>query len=166
MLASKLIDLGRWTSLPANVNPFSTVSLDQVERQQLIPEGQTTARILVAEFDQSTLHMLNSCIQPAGFEVIYAADGLATWRLLQTQTLQLALMNAALPRLSTGEIVRRIRRSQQLAKLPVILLGDPISTQDRIDWFKLGVDDYVSIPFSTCLLAAQIRAFVRRGDRT
>jgi two-component system OmpR family response regulator len=164
MIASKLIDPGHWTGVQANISPFSTISMDCIEEQSPAPESQTTSRILVAELDQSTLHMLNSCLQTTGLDVIHATDGSTAWRLLQTQTLRLVLLDAALPGLCTRTIVRRIRKSPQLAKLPVILLGEPISTADRIEWFKVGVDEYICKPFSIPVLAAQIRAFARRVD--
>jgi len=119
-------------------------------------------RILVTEFDRNTTRILCSCIQAAGFEVILALDGDTAWELIQARMPILVLMEATLPGLSSLEIVRRVRRSNQIAELPVMILGDPVSTEEMVEWFKLGIDEYISKPFSTQLLVAQMRAIIRR----
>jgi two-component system phosphate regulon response regulator PhoB len=119
-------------------------------------------RILVTEFDRNTTRILCSCIQAAGFEVILALDGDTAWELIQARMPILVLMEAASPGLSSLEIVRRVRRSNQIAELPVMILGDPVSTEEMVEWFKLGIDEYISKPFSTQLLVAQTRAIIRR----
>ena len=118
--------------------------------------------ILVTEFDQNTTRILCSCIQAAGFEVIQATDGDSAWELIQAHMPILVLMATPLPGLSSWEIIRRVRRSNQMAELPVVILGDSVSTDEMVEWFKLGVDEYISKPFSTQLLVAQIRAILRR----
>ena len=119
-------------------------------------------RILVTEFDRNTTRILCSCIQAAGFEMILALDGDTAWELIQARMPILVLMEATLPGLSSLEIVRRVRRSNQIAELPVMILGDPVSTEEMVEWFKLGIDEYISKPFSTQLLVAQMRAIIRR----
>ena len=119
-------------------------------------------RILVTEFDRNTTRILCSCIQAAGFEVILALDGDTAWELIQARMPILVLMGATSPGLSSLEIVRRVRRSNQIAELPVMILGDPVSTEEMVEWFKLGIDEYISKPFSTQLLVAQMRAIIRR----
>jgi two-component system, OmpR family, phosphate regulon response regulator PhoB len=119
-------------------------------------------RILVTEFDRNTARILSSCIQAAGFEVILTPDGDTAWELIQARLPILVLMEATLSGLSSLEIVRRVRRSNQIAELPVMILGDPVSAEEMVKWFKLGIDEYISKPFSTQLLVAQMRAIIRR----
>jgi DNA-binding response OmpR family regulator len=94
--------------------------------------------------------------------MILALDGDTAWELIQARMPILVLMEAALPGLSSLEIVRRVRRSNQIAELPVMILGDPVSTEEMVEWFKLGIDEYISKPFSTQVLVAQMRAILRR----
>jgi DNA-binding response OmpR family regulator len=94
--------------------------------------------------------------------MILALDGDTAWELIQARMPILVLMEATLPGLSSLEIVRRVRRSNQIAELPVMILGDPVSTEEMVEWFKLGIDEYISKPFSTQVLVAQMRAIIRR----
>ncbi len=88
-----------------------------------------------------------------------------TWELIQARAPALVLMEATLPGLSSSEIIRRVRRSDQYAELPVMILGDPCSTEEMVEWFKRGIDEYVSKPFSMEILVSRIRSIVRRIDR-
>ena len=129
---------------------------------KLEQQRNMVSRILVVEFDESTIRSLRACLQAAGFEVIQASDGNTAWELIQTRTPILVLMGATLPGLNSFEIIRRVRRSKQMAELPMVILGDSVSTEEMVEWFKLGADKYISKPFSTQLLVAQIRAILRR----
>ncbi|MBI5301986.1 MAG: response regulator transcription factor [Chloroflexi bacterium] len=121
-----------------------------------------TLQILIAEPDKSTRSVLQSSLQTAGFQVIQASDGDAAWELLQTQMPMLMLMSASLPGLTSRDMLMRIRTRHGITPLPIIVLGNEISTEEMVQWFQLGADNYISKPFSMPVLVAQVRSLLRR----
>ena len=119
-------------------------------------------RILLAETDPTLLAMFAASLRAAGFQVLHASDGAATWELIETCAPAVVLMNVGLPGLSAGEILARLQTRQLTQRPPVILLGEDVPTEEMVQWFWLGADNYISKPFSTPVLVAQVRSLLRR----
>lgn len=119
-------------------------------------------RILVAETDALMQTMLKSSLQAAGWEVIQATDGDTAWNLIETATPKLVVLDTSLPGLSSREIVDRLQTRAVIAKPPIVMLGEEIPTQEMVQWFRLGADNYISKPFSNQVVVAQVRSLLRR----
>jgi len=74
------------------------------------------------------------------------------------------MIQVALPGLSSREIVRRIRADSRLAEIGILCLGGPVTSDQLVEWFKLGIDNYIVHPFSIQLVVAQVRAHLRCVD--
>lgn len=118
--------------------------------------------ILIAEPNRIIRNVLQQHLSAQGFEIIQTTDGNAAWELIRAQKPALVLMRAALPGLNSREIVRRVRADSQLAEIGILCLGEPITTNELVEWFKLGIDNYIDYPFSMRLLVAQVKAHLRR----
>lgn len=119
-------------------------------------------RILVAATDALMQTMLKSSLQAAGWEVIQATDGDTAWNLIETATPKLVVLDTSLPGLSSREIVDRLQTRAVIAKPPVVMLGEEIPTEEMVQWFRLGADNYISQPFSNQVVVAQVRSLLRR----
>jgi len=119
-------------------------------------------QILVAVSDRNTTELLRYHLEADGYGVIIAPDGNIAWALIQTHRPTLAVLEATLPGLSGLEVVHRVRAHVQLATLPVILIGRPATEDEKIRLLASVADDYVVKPVSIPVLAARVRALLRR----
>lgn len=119
-------------------------------------------KILVAEDEPRRAYFLRNSLQAAGFQVLEATDSAKAWKIIRTQKLAMALIDANLPGLSEHNLLPCLRSDPALAKLPVLVLGDALATEQAIRWLNLGADGYISRSISSTLLRAQVHAKLRR----
>jgi DNA-binding response OmpR family regulator len=120
-------------------------------------------RILVAEDDASLAELLHQGLQQEKFSVQIVADGKEAQRLASDGPFDLLLLDLNLPGTSGLDVLRTVRCSKP--DLPVLILTDAGSVEDRIRGLDAGADDYVAKPFDFAELYARIRAVLRRGNR-
>jgi two-component system, OmpR family, response regulator MtrA len=117
-------------------------------------------RILLVEDDPSIREVTAIGLRRAGFEVTVAADGvegIERWRADQPD---LVLLDVMLPRLDGLEVCRAIRRE---STVPIVMLTARGDTIDIVVGLESGADDYVTKPFEMPVLAARVRAALRRS---
>ncbi len=119
-------------------------------------------KILIAESEPSRARFLQASLESAGFQVMQATDSTSAWRIIQAQSLVLALIDDRLPDVRRYDLLRRMRANPNSAKLPVLILGEPLFSEQAVEWLNLGADDYISRTISSSLLVAQIHAKLRR----
>ncbi|MDE3090364.1 MAG: response regulator [Chloroflexota bacterium] len=120
-------------------------------------------KILVAEDDPRRAYFFQVSLESAGFQVLQAADSANAWRIIQAQKLVMALIDAKLPGLSDRNVLLRVRADPSLTKLPVLILGESLCSEEATEWLNLGADDYVSRAISPQLLMARVHAKLRRS---
>src|SRR5690242_4447874 len=121
-------------------------------------------RIVVIEDDPSVQRALKRLLEPEGFSVEVAGDGLAGMAALQGGTATAVILDLRLPGVPGKDVCREIK--QQFPSLPVIILSAAADVMDKVLLLELGADDYVTKPFSPRELLARVRAAVRRTNRT
>ena len=94
-------------------------------------------------------------------EVLTADDGESGIRLFLDELPDLVLLDLNTPRVDGLNVLRQIR---QVSDVPVIVLSDSTSDVDQVRGLELGADDYIVKPFSLLVLAARIRAVLRRVE--
>jgi two-component system phosphate regulon response regulator PhoB len=119
--------------------------------------------ILVVEDETAIREMLGVTLQRAGFSIIEAGDTREASDRLGEQTPDLVLLDWMLPGISGIEFAKRLRRDEATRKLPIIMLTARGEEESKLRGFEMGVDDYVTKPFSTQELVARIRAVLRRS---
>ena len=122
-------------------------------------------KILVAESEVSTARFLRAALESAEYQVLPASDGDAALKILRTQKTALVLLGANLPGFSSRQILLRVRADSRMGNLPVIILGEPASTEESVEWLMLGADDYITKPVSARLLIALVHAKIRRSEK-
>ncbi len=121
-----------------------------------------TSRVLVIDDDNNLAHLLAESLEGAGYEVISAANGLEGIKELYASRPDLVILDVMMPRMDGWETLRRVR---EMSDVPVIMLTARDAESDRLRGFELGVDDYVTKPFSLAELNARVRAVLARAAR-
>jgi DNA-binding response OmpR family regulator len=118
--------------------------------------------IAVLDDEADILELLKVNLQKAGlrFQGFQEADGL--FRYLEREKPDLILLDLMLPDTDGLEVCRHIRKSENLAGIPIIMLTARGDESDKVVGLELGADDYVTKPFSVKELVARIHAVLRR----
>jgi len=126
------------------------------------PSNQRGARglkLLVVDDDQDMLELLTRALERAGYGVVTADTGERALELLVPANLDLVVLDLVLPGMDGFELCRRIRLESQI---PIVVLTGRGDEDDVMRGFRLGIDDYVTKPFSMQLLVARVAAVLRR----
>jgi two-component system alkaline phosphatase synthesis response regulator PhoP len=117
----------------------------------------------VVEDDDNIREMVIYAMSSVGFEVIGFAEGESFFAQTKTVLPSLALLDIMLPGDDGLSILKKLKASNQTAKLPVIMLTAKGAEHDRIKGLDLGADDYITKPFSVMEVVARVRAVLRRS---
>lgn len=118
----------------------------------LVVDDETRMRILVKDF-----------LVKAGFDVIEAEDGCKALDLFyEGKDIALIVLDVMMPKMDGWEVCKEIRES---SKVPIIMLTARGDERDELQGFQLGVDEYISKPFSPKILVARIEAILRRSRK-
>lgn len=117
-------------------------------------------RVLLAEDDADLRETTALILRRHGFEVITAKDGTEAEAKLTTESVDVALLDVMMPG-RDGIALTKLIRSR--GDLPVVLLTARDLSSDQVMGLEAGADDYVTKPFDGDVLAARLRAVVRRG---
>ncbi len=118
-------------------------------------------KVLIAEDEVVSRHLLQSYLQQWGHEVVAAPDGAAAWRLFQEQEFPLVLSDWVMPEMDGLELIRQIRSRPSGAYAYIILLTARAKKQDVIEGLEAGANDFVTKPFDR----GELRVRVRAGER-
>ncbi len=119
-------------------------------------------RVLLIDDDAALLTLLGQYLERAGYAVSHAENGAEGVRLFRTARVDVVVLDIMMPRMDGWDTLSRIRI---LSDVPVIMLSAKEEEADKLKGFRLGVDDYVTKPFSFAELAARIGAILQRGRR-
>ena len=118
-------------------------------------------KILIVDDEKNIRNVIKEYAKFDGFETFEAEDGMQAVEMCRTQDFDLIIMDIMMPKLDGYSAVREIRKTKQI---PVIMLSARGEEYDKLFGFELGVDDYVTKPFSPKELLARIRALGRRSS--
>lgn len=116
-------------------------------------------KILVIDDEPKILRIIELCLKREGYEVTAAIDGLEAIEQFQRQEYDLIILDLALPKMDGFQVCRVIR---QTSSVPIIILSVRNQEVDKILGFNLGVDDYLTKPFSPIELCLRVKAILRR----
>src|SRR5213593_3132780 len=119
-------------------------------------------RILVAEDDPISMHVLTTNLRQWGYEPVAVVDGLEAWQILQqSDAPRLAILDWMMPGMEGPEICRRLRSSDVSHPPYVILLTARQGLAEQIKGMKAGADDYITKPYHRDELEVRINVGVR-----
>ncbi len=126
-------------------------------RRRKLPEG-LGMRVLIAEDDPISRHLLQRTLEQWGYEVVAAPDGAEAWRLFESADFPLVISDWVMPEIDGLELVRRIRSSARPGYVYTLLLTSKSQKEEVVAGMVAGADDYVSKPFDRDELRARLRA--------
>ncbi|CAE6856968.1 MULTISPECIES: response regulator [Paraburkholderia] len=117
-------------------------------------------KLLLVEDNAELAHWIVNLLRRENFAIDCVSDGESADRVLAAQCYDVVLLDIRLPRMDGKEVLARLRRRGD--KVPVLMLTAHDSTDDKVDCFSAGADDYVVKPFDARELVARIKALIRR----
>ena len=121
------------------------------------------AGILIVEDDLDIQDLLRNFLQEVGYEITIASDGMEAIALFSSAHFDLILLDIMLPKIDGFTVCELIRKQSQV---PIIMLTARGDERDELLGFDLGVDEYISKPFSPKILVARVEAILRRTGQT
>lgn len=118
-------------------------------------------KILLVDDDKTLLSFLNEFLSTR-FEVFTASTGQEALRKAYGEQPALVILDVMMPGMDGWEVTARLR---ELSTVPIILLTGKTAEADKLRGFSLGIDDYVTKPFSFAELEARIQAILSRAKR-
>lgn len=115
------------------------------------------ARVLIAEDEANLVESLTFILAREGHEVFSVADGEAALRRLRSDPTDLMILDVMLPRLNGFEVLKAVRSDPDLQGLAVIVLTAKTQLHDRQLAEAIGVEAYVTKPFSNQDIVEQVR---------
>jgi len=119
-------------------------------------------RILVIDDDAAIAELVSINLEMAGYEVNQAEDGIKGQALAVQLQPDLVMLDLMLPKVDGFTVCQRLRRDERTADIPVLMLTALGQTQDKVEGFNAGADDYLPKPFALEELLARLRALLRR----
>jgi two-component system KDP operon response regulator KdpE len=118
--------------------------------------------ILVIDDDPTLLELLSAHLETTGYRSLTASDGPGGLRLAIAENPDLIVLDVMMPGMDGWEVCERLREK---SAFPIIMLTAKDEEIDKLRGFRLGVDDYVTKPFSFAELVARVGAVLGRARR-
>ena len=115
--------------------------------------------VLIVDDEPRVVKFLKLRLEASGYEVLTATSGTEALEQVQSQQLDLILLDVVMPGMDGFETLKQVRVS---SSVPVIILSAKEEETDKVRGLKLGADDYLAKPFSPDELVARIEAVRRR----
>ena len=119
------------------------------------------ATILIVEDDKRVADLLKAGLEENGYQTMVAYDGVMGVRLFQSNSFQLIISDIILPKLDGFELCKEVWKCN--AGVPILMLTALGTTDDKLEGFDAGADDYMVKPFDFRELLARIQVLLKRG---
>ena len=118
--------------------------------------------ILVVDDESRMRKLVKDFLGKKGYSVLEAGDGLEAMDLFyENKNISLIILDVMMPKMDGWQVCREVR---QHSDVPIIMLTARAEEQDELQGFELGVDEYISKPFSPKILVARVEAILRRAS--
>ena len=117
-------------------------------------------KILVVDDESRMRKLVRDFLEREGYQVLEAGDGMEAMEIFyEDKDIALIILDVMLPRMDGWQTCREIRETSEV---PVIMLTARSEERDELQGFSLGIDEYISKPFSPKILVARVGALLRR----
>ena len=119
-----------------------------------------TLKILVVDDESRMRKLVKDFLTKKNFQVLEAGNGEEAMDIFyEEKDIALIILDVMMPKMDGWEVCREIRKN---SKVPIIMLTARSDERDELLGFELGVDEYISKPFSPKILVARVEAILRR----
>lgn len=117
--------------------------------------------ILIVDDESRMRKLIKDFLVAKGYSILEAEDGEKALQVFEqnSEKIDLILLDVMMPKLDGWSVLRQIRQTSQI---PIIMLTARGEEQDELFGFELGVDEYISKPFSPKILVARVEAILKR----
>ena len=120
-------------------------------------------KILVVDDEARMRKLVKDFLIKSNYDVIEAEDGSRALDIFfEQKDIALIILDVMMPKMDGWEVCREVR---QYSKVPIIMLTAKSDERDELQGFQLGVDEYISKPFSPKILVARVEAILRRTNQ-
>lgn len=120
-------------------------------------------KVLIVDDEEMIRGVLREYVEFEGGEAFEAADGMQAVKMCREENFDIIIMDIMMPKLDGFSAVKEIKK---IKNIPVIMLSARGEEYDKLFGFEMGVDDYVTKPFSPKEVMARIRAVLKRVSQT
>lgn len=124
---------------------------------------EKSLKVLIVDDDKNICDLLRLYLEKDGYSVILSHDGEEAVVKFNALKPDMVLLDIMLPGKDGWQVCREIRQN---SKVPIIMLTAKSEERDELLGFELGVDEYISKPFSPKILVARVEAILRRSGKT
>ncbi len=121
--------------------------------------------ILIVDDSPIVLDTFSCLLDSEGFRPILASTGAEALRLVETESIDLVILDVRMPGLSGFDVLKSLRRSHSSDELPVIMATAVGDSNDVVEAFEIGADDYVTKPLDFPVVLARIQTRLRSKAR-
>lgn len=122
----------------------------------------TKLKVLVVDDESRMRKLVKDFLTKQNYEVLEAEDGSQALDVyFENQDIALIILDVMMPKMDGWQVCREVR---QYSKVPIIMLTARGDEKDELQGFELGVDEYISKPFSPKILVARVEAILRRTN--
>ena len=119
-------------------------------------------KVLVVDDESRMRKLVKDFLTREGYAVLEAGDGMEAMDIFyEDKEIALVILDVMMPKMDGWETCRTIRKYSQV---PIIMLTARSEERDELQGFNLGVDEYISKPFSPKILVARVEAILRRSN--
>ena len=119
-------------------------------------------KILVVDDESRMRKLVNDFLSHKNFNVVEAADGEEALDIFfENKDIALVILDVMMPKMDGWQVCKEIR---QYSKVPIIMLTAKDSERDELLGYELGIDEYITKPFSPKILVARVEAVLRRSS--
>lgn len=118
-------------------------------------------KILIVDDESRMRKLIKDFLSREGYQILEAADGLEAMDLFyEHKDVALMILDVMMPRMDGWEVCREVRKN---SNIPIMMLTARSEERDELRGFELGVDEYISKPFSPKILVARVNALMKRA---
>ena len=119
-------------------------------------------KVLIVDDESRMRKLIHDYLEAAGMQILEAADGQAGLDIFYgVKGIDLVILDVMMPKMDGWQVCQEIRK---VSAVPIIMLTARGEERDELKGFGLGVDEYISKPFSPKILAARVEALIRRSQ--
>lgn len=120
-----------------------------------------TPTVLVADDQPINREIIAALLEPEGYQLLFAIDGVETMAALEQEPVDVLLLDIMMPLMDGYEVCRQVRASEQLADLPIVMVTALADRESRLQGIDAGADDFISKPIDADELRARVRGITR-----
>lgn len=124
----------------------------------------TNKKVLIVDDEEHIRELIKFNLKKEGYDTAVAVNGTEALKIIKESKFDLILLDLMLPEIDGLEVCKEIRRNEETADIPVMMITAKGEEFDKVLGLELGADDYITKPFSIRELMARIKALLRRSN--